>query len=262
MRSERRRGVGWLASALAVALLAGGCAGSVANDRRRSEPRPDLTSTTTTAVPATSVPTTAAPSTESPTTAAPTTAGSGQPTGIVVVEVIDGDTIEVTGGRRVRLIGIDTPERGQCGFGEAAAALTAMVGGRGAVLVAGARDDTDRYGRLLRYVEVDGLDVNLAMIESGWAISRYDSRDGYGRHAREDAYVAADVGVPPPADCSSPSSVPTTVAPVPSPGGPGTDPRFGSCAQAKANGSGPYVRGVDPEYGWYRDGDGDGVVCE
>ena len=104
--------------------------------------------------------------------------------------------------------------------------------------------------------------LDLAMIESGWAISRYDSRDGYGRHAREDAYVAADVGAPPPADCPSPSTVPTTLLPAPPTGGAGTDPRFGSCAQAKANGTTPYVRGVDPEYEWYRDGDGDGMVCE
>lgn len=40
------------------------------------------------------------------------------------------------------------------------------------------------------------------------------------------------------------------------------DPRFGSCAEAKANRYGPYRRGIDPEYAWYRDGDGDGIVCE
>lgn len=41
-----------------------------------------------------------------------------------------------------------------------------------------------------------------------------------------------------------------------------TDPRFGTCAEAIAAGYGPYERGVDEEYGWYRDGDGDGVTCE
>ncbi len=42
----------------------------------------------------------------------------------------------------------------------------------------------------------------------------------------------------------------------------GVDPDYGSCKQAKASGAGPYVRGRDPEYAYYRDGDGDGVVCE
>ncbi len=42
----------------------------------------------------------------------------------------------------------------------------------------------------------------------------------------------------------------------------GEDPRFGTCREAKANGYGPYIRGVDSEYDWYRDGDSDGTVCE
>lgn len=42
----------------------------------------------------------------------------------------------------------------------------------------------------------------------------------------------------------------------------GEDPRFGTCREAKANGYGPYIKGVDIEYGWYRDGDSDGTVCE
>jgi hypothetical protein len=44
--------------------------------------------------------------------------------------------------------------------------------------------------------------------------------------------------------------------------GSGTDPRFRSCKAAIAAGYGPYVRGRDAEYSWYRDGDGDGIACE
>ena len=40
------------------------------------------------------------------------------------------------------------------------------------------------------------------------------------------------------------------------------DTNFGTCKVAKANGYGPYLRGVDPEYDFYRDGDNDGTVCE
>jgi hypothetical protein len=40
------------------------------------------------------------------------------------------------------------------------------------------------------------------------------------------------------------------------------DPDYGTCANAKAAGGGPYVRGQDPEYDFYNDGDSDGIVCE
>ena len=40
------------------------------------------------------------------------------------------------------------------------------------------------------------------------------------------------------------------------------DPRFATCAAAKAAGYGPYVQGRDPEYAWYRDGNHNGVNCE
>lgn len=40
------------------------------------------------------------------------------------------------------------------------------------------------------------------------------------------------------------------------------DPRFGTCAEATEAGYGPYEEGVDPEYWWYEDRDGDGTVCE
>ena len=180
---------------------------------------------------------------------------------MLVTGVVDGDTIDVSGGQRVRLIGIDTPEIGDCGYGLAGAELRRLVGGRSVVLVPGARDDRDRYGRLLRYVEVDGVDANLALIRAGVAIARYDSRDGYGRHARETEYVAADRDSPPRTGC--PAGSPTTVVDGPvAPGGGGLDPRFATCSAAKRAGYGPYVAGIDPEYDWYRDGDGDGVNCE
>lgn len=40
------------------------------------------------------------------------------------------------------------------------------------------------------------------------------------------------------------------------------DPRFATCAAAKAAGYGHYVQGKDPEYAWYRDGNHNGVDCE
>lgn len=208
--------------------------------------------TTTTTI-ATTIATTVPP----PTTAAPAPPTTVAPSAVMVERVVDGDTIDLVGGESVRLIGIDTPEVGECGFAEAAGALRWLIGGRSVVLVPGARVDRDRYGRLLRYLEIGGADLNLLMIRSGRAIARYDSRDGYGRHSREGSYVAAD-GASPSANGCGPVGPPSTLAP----GVGGMDPRFGSCREARANGFGPYVDGPDPEYGWYRDGDGDGTVCE
>lgn len=45
-------------------------------------------------------------------------------------------------------------------------------------------------------------------------------------------------------------------------GNKGLDPRFSACYKAKAAGYGPYYKGRDPEYKWYRDADSDGIVCE
>ncbi len=119
----------------------------------------------------------------------------------VVTHIVDGDTIDVAGVGRIRVIGIDTPERGACGYESATLAMAALVNGRTVALAPGATDDADRYGRLLRYVDVgssDGgtTDAGLELIRDGWAIARYDSRDGYGRHSREDSYVAADAQAP------------------------------------------------------------------
>ena len=171
-------------------------------------------------VPATSTTAGVTGSTEAPTPSDATgrTATSdsavGQPASVGVVDIVDGDTIKVAGGQSVRLIGIDTPERGQCGYTEAAFVLASLIRGRPVVLVPGARTDTDHYGRLLRYVEVEGVDVNLEMIRSGRAIARYDSRDGYGRHPRQDLYVTTDAETPSTNNCTpAPGGANTTAPP-------------------------------------------------
>jgi micrococcal nuclease len=95
-----------------------------------------------------------------------------------VVRVVDGDTIDVvfastTDPVRVRYIGVDTPElyQGQdpeCGSSEASAYNSALVMGRVVELVSD-QDDTDRYGRLLRYVYVDDIMVNEQLVRDGYA---------------------------------------------------------------------------------------------
>jgi endonuclease YncB( thermonuclease family) len=109
---------------------------------------------------------------------------------------VDGDTVDVDGVGRIRVIGIDTPERGACGYESATQAMSLLVLDKDVTLVPGSTDDADRYGRLLRYVDSGAVDAGLSLIEDGWAIARYDSRDGYGAHPREERYVAADLASP------------------------------------------------------------------
>ncbi|WP_202876687.1 thermonuclease family protein [Ornithinimicrobium kibberense] len=184
--------------------------------------------------------------------------------------IVDGDTVDVSTGARIRIAGIDTPERGECGYEEAGARMMELARDREAVLVKAGADSIDRYGRLIRYLDVDGRDVGLTLIQEGLAIARYDSRDGYGWHHREAEYVAADAASPQAYSCLAPAAPPPAPEPAPQPqpfvpqppAGGGTDPQFGTCKEAIANGYGPYVVGVDPEYHWYRDADSDGIVCE
>ena len=109
-----------------------------------------------------------------------------------VIRVIDGDTVVISNNQRVRLIGIDTPERGKCGFDEAKQALETLLASGSATFYSGTTADKDKYDRLLRYIEVEGTDVGLSLISDGFAIARYDSRDGYGPHDRESEYIDAD----------------------------------------------------------------------
>ncbi len=88
-----------------------------------------------------------------------------------VTQVIDGDTIMTADGSRVRYIGIDTPEVYPKveAFGiEAWQANRELVAGKTVRLE---RDvsNTDRYGRLLRYVYVDSIFVNAELVRRGLA---------------------------------------------------------------------------------------------
>lgn len=90
-----------------------------------------------------------------------------------VARVVDGDTLVLAGGARVRLVQIDTPElgTGEC-YSHAAARLLARLTppGRTVTLETDpALDQIDRYGRLLRYVWAGSVDVNLELVRAGAA---------------------------------------------------------------------------------------------
>ncbi|MBE9514044.1 MAG: thermonuclease family protein [Chloroflexi bacterium] len=88
----------------------------------------------------------------------------------LVTRVIDGDTIEIEGGIRVRYIGIDTPETDEPYYLEAREANRNLVNGRHVRLEKDI-EDKDKYGRLLRYVWVGDVMVNAELVSSGYAYS-------------------------------------------------------------------------------------------
>lgn len=118
-----------------------------------------------------------------------------------VVGVIDGDTIDVQiegERRRIRVIGIDTPERDECGYQAATSAMQSLVQSRDVLLEADpSQGDADSYDRLLRHVfTADGTNVAEAIIAKGLGreytySSAYTYRD---RHLSAEA-VARDAGL-------------------------------------------------------------------
>ncbi|WP_299502824.1 thermonuclease family protein [uncultured Roseobacter sp.] len=100
------------------------------------------------------------------------------------VRVIDGDTLDVGGGR-VRLFGIDAPETDQMctteqGQSWACGAwvtdqVTTLFAGRQAHCVA---VDTDRYGRIVAQCDVRGQDMGEAIVSAGLAFAyrKYSNR--------------------------------------------------------------------------------------
>lgn len=86
-----------------------------------------------------------------------------------VAAVIDGDTIEIEGGQRVRYLGIDTPEIGQPFYEEAWNKNKELVLGKNVRLEVCKSEPRDKYGRLLAYVYVNQTMVNREILISGYA---------------------------------------------------------------------------------------------
>jgi micrococcal nuclease len=126
----------------------------------------------------------------------------------------DGDTV-VTSRGPVRLIGIDTPERGEPCYHQAkrSAERLAPEGSWVRLVKVIGRDNMDHYDRLLRYVERRGRDIGYRQIVRGYADAAYDS-GSYGTHPRRAKYRHADAVYadktctpapppPPPPGCST-----------------------------------------------------------
>lgn len=85
-----------------------------------------------------------------------------------VERVIDGDTIVIENKTSVRLLGINCPERGELYYGEAKEFLEELVFNKTIKLRFG-KEKYDKYDRVLAYIFLNGENVNLKLVEEGFA---------------------------------------------------------------------------------------------
>jgi endonuclease YncB( thermonuclease family) len=84
---------------------------------------------------------------------------------VIVTRAIDGDTLDLEDGRRVRLVNINTPEKGEFGSDLAVGFLSELENESVELVVTG----TERYGRLLGKIYFEGEYINLRIVEEGLA---------------------------------------------------------------------------------------------
>lgn len=99
----------------------------------------------------------------------PECAGSARCFAENVTRVIDGDTIAL-GATRVRLVLVDTPEKGDAGYDEATDFTKSLCLGRQAVIDQDDLQYYDDYGRLLAVVHCNGTNVNARLLETKHAV--------------------------------------------------------------------------------------------
>ena len=100
----------------------------------------------------------------------------------VVANVVDGDTIDLASGERIRYLMIDTPElsSNDCYADEARALNEQLVLGQEITLEYDV-ECTDRFDRLLAYVYVSGNEINRVMVERGYACQLHIPPNGEDR---------------------------------------------------------------------------------
>lgn len=214
-----------------------------------------------------------------------------------VTKVVDGDTLDVrlSAGKleRVRLVGIDTPERGACYFSQAGNRARALALRRKVTLRGDATQDTrDRYGRLLAYVDIaGGGDLGATLIREGYGriyvyshafarLSSYRTSQLSAKSGSRGLWGACGATTPTVPETPPPTTVPAvpvvpvvpavpTTAAAPAPPAGGCHPSYSNCLpivgdlncpDVRAMGKAPVqVLGSDP----YRlDADNDGLGCE
>ncbi len=169
-----------------------------------------------------------------------------------VTRVIDGDTLDVEGGLRIRLVLVDAPELSESGGPEARDYLVNLCLGSLALID---EDDfqigDDPYGRILAVVYCGGTNANAAVISSGHADTYYlyCSESEFGGEAWTGCSSPPPPPPPPPQEENCDPSYPDVCIPPP--------PPDLDCADI------PYrnFRVLPPDPHRF-DGDGDGIGCE
>ena len=137
-------------------------------------PKTATETTTETTVTETTIPETTSPETTAEITVTEITEAEEEFEEVICTRVIDGDTIEVKDGTgktfKVRYIGIDTPENGDNYYEEAKEANKELVESKTIQMFKDV-SETDRYGRLLRYIYVGTVFVNAYLVENGFAMA-------------------------------------------------------------------------------------------
>jgi len=201
-----------------------------------------------------------------------------------VTRFTDGDTLVISTGEKVRLLQIDTPELSpaECYGPEAVKALVRIIGKSPIGLESdSASNDVDQFGRILRYVNVGKVNVNIKMVEIG-AATPYFHKGEKGKYSAQLLKAAQNAKAKKlglwklcpktklnPSKLADTGPVPTTISSTPKSNNKcdsnyqGCIPQYPpdlDCTEIKKMGLAPIrVIGVDVHR---FDGDGDGIGCD
>lgn len=106
-----------------------------------------------------------------------------------VSRIIDGDTIEIESGEKVRLLGINTPEKGEKYYAEAKNFLEEYISNETIQLEYG-DEKFDKYNRILAYIHFNEENINLKIVEEGFATPYFPSGKDVHYYEFSDAWNA------------------------------------------------------------------------
>jgi micrococcal nuclease len=110
---------------------------------------------------------------------------STSPPDATVETVIDGDTVKLTNGERIRLLGVDAPEIDRCYGKESQQALEKMVLNQKVTIT---ETKPDNYGRTMGLVYLNGTLINTWMVAEGFA------KPDYTKNSHSQEFITAYAG--------------------------------------------------------------------